>query len=86
MKKIKVTVISQEGYCASNHHPDDTTYISNNGVEGKICIHALYSLLPKAFAMLHDATFPWLKPNEPVTHACPDAYNPVVYKLEVINQ
>ena len=82
MKRIKVTVVSQRGECIKNHTKGDTCYINSEGVEGRICIHSLYSLLPKAFAMLYDAEFPWLKEGEPVTHACPDAFNPVIFSLE----
>ncbi|MGB9441251.1 MAG: hypothetical protein WCB15_25145 [Desulfobacterales bacterium] len=43
---------------------------------------ALYSFLPKVFAMRYGADFPWLKKNKDVsTHACPDAYNPVVFEI-----
>lgn len=31
------------------------------GAGGKICIHALYSMLPAVFAMMYEARFPWLE-------------------------
>jgi uncharacterized repeat protein (TIGR04076 family) len=43
---------------------------------------ALYSFLPKVYAMRYGATFPWLKGNKDVAgHACPDAANPVVFEI-----
>jgi uncharacterized repeat protein (TIGR04076 family) len=80
---IKVTVVSIKGTCIFNHQIGDTVTIDERGVHGDICIHALYSMLPKAFAMLYGAEFPWLKQGELPTHACPDGYNPVIWKLEV---
>jgi len=67
-----------------NHKTGDEIIIDENGVHGKICIHALYSLLPKAFSMLYDANFPWLKEGENPKHACPDGKNPVIFELERI--
>jgi uncharacterized repeat protein (TIGR04076 family) len=50
-------------------------------VEGKVCLSALYSFLPKVFAMRYGADFPWLDDPDVATHACPDAWNPVVFEV-----
>ncbi len=78
---IKVKVISQKGTCGAGHKVGDTIKITGEGVEGKICIHALYSFLPKVFAMMYDAKFSWLSDPDVSTSACPDAYNPVVFEV-----
>lgn len=39
------------------------------------------STLPKVFAMMFDAQFPWLEDPNVSTSACPDAYNPVVFEI-----
>ncbi len=78
---IKCKVISQAGTCAIGHSVGDEFLITEDGIKGKICISALYSLLPKAFAMMFNARFPWLKDQCRATHACPDAKNPVVFEL-----
>ncbi|MFC1555927.1 TIGR04076 family protein [candidate division KSB1 bacterium] len=83
---VKLKVISQEGSCASGHKVGDETTITEFGVDGKICIHALYSVMPKVFAFLYDAEFPWLSNPDISTHACPDAYNPVVFQVEKIRE
>ena len=83
VKCVEVTVISQKGNCINNHKVGDKTIIHECGVTGKICIHALYSLLPKAFAMLYGAKFTWLDEDKTITHACPDAKYPVTFKLEL---
>ncbi|MFC2126384.1 TIGR04076 family protein [Bacteroidota bacterium] len=79
--KITVKVISQKGTCGLGHKVGDEIIITENGIEGKICIHALYSFLPKTFAMMFDAKFPWLEDPDVSTSACPDAHNPVVFEL-----
>ena len=78
---ITIKVISQKGTCDAGHKVGDEITITENGVQGKICIHALYSILPKAFAMMFDANFPWLENPDVSTSACPDAYNPAIFQL-----
>jgi uncharacterized repeat protein (TIGR04076 family) len=88
-KVIAVTakVISQKGTCALSHKVGDVAQFTETGVEGKICIHALYSMLPAVFAMMFEARFPWLEKNpDKKTHACPDANNPVVFEIERIRE
>jgi len=87
VKYIEVKVASVKGTCSLGHKPGDVVKITEEGIEGKICIHALYSLLPAAFAMLYEARFPWLKDNpDRKTHACPDAANPVVFEISRIRE
>jgi uncharacterized repeat protein (TIGR04076 family) len=77
-------VIRQEGHCAADHQVGDEVVFDGLTVQGKICISALYSMLPKVFAMRYGATFPWLKDPDVATHACPDAWNPVVFEIRRI--
>ena len=81
---VTAKVISVKGECGFGHKAGDTVRISESGVEGKICIHALYSMFPAAFAMLYDAKFPWLQDPDRKTHPCTDAANPVVFELTKI--
>lgn len=78
---VIVTVISQQGHCAFGHQVGDRVVLDGRRVQGEICLHALYSFLPKVFAMRYGARFPWLKDPDVATHACPDAYNPVVFEI-----
>lgn len=80
---IKLRVIKQEGTCAAGHKVGDEIVISydSNEIKGKVCLHALYSILPKVYAMAYGAQFPWLEDPNKSTHACPDAHNPVVYEV-----
>ncbi|MFC2157618.1 TIGR04076 family protein [Acidobacteriota bacterium] len=85
-RKVEAKVISQKGSCDMGHKVGDTALFTEAGVEGKICIHALYSMMPAVFAMLFDSKFPWLKDPDVKTHACPDAYNPVVFEIRRIRE
>ena len=80
---IKLRVIKQEGTCVARHSVGDEVIISfkDNKIEGKVCLHALYTILPKVFAMAYGAQFPWLENPDVSTHACPDAWNPVVFEV-----
>lgn len=81
--EIILKVISQEGHCTAGHKVGDEISLNfeRNEIKGKVCLHALYSVLPKVFAMAYGAEFPWLEDKDVSTHACPDAYNPVVYQV-----
>ena len=78
---VTAKVISQKGTCGAGHKVGDEIVITEDGVKGKICIHALYSFLPKVFAMMYDSQFPWLEDPDISTSACPDAHNPVVFEI-----
>ncbi len=86
VKHIEVKVASVKGTCGAGHKAGDTARITRQGVEGKICIHALYSMLPAAFAMMYEARFPWLSDPDVKTHACPDAANPVVFEIRRVHE
>jgi len=78
---IIARVIKQEGFCVAGHKVGDEVVFDGNTVQGMVCIHALYSFLPKVFAMRYGSEFPWLDDKNVATHACPDAWNPVVFEI-----
>jgi len=78
---VTAKVISQMGSCDRGHKVGDEIVFSEDGVKGKICIHALYSFLPKVFAMMYDSRFPWLDDPDVSSSSCPDANNPVVFEI-----
>ena len=86
IKKVKAKVISQKGTCALGHKVGDVIEFTEMGVSGKICIHALYSMIPAVFAMMFESQFPWLEDPDTKTHACPDAHNPVVFEITRIRE
>lgn len=81
--KIIVTVRAVNGTCVFGHQVGDQIIFDGTTVEGRICMSALYSFLPKVFAMRYGADFPWLdaEHKDVATHACPDAQNPVVFEI-----
>ena len=85
MTKIVVTVTSQKGHCGFNHQVGDQVVFDGETVQGRICLSALYSFLPKVFAMYYGAKFPWLEDPDAAPHACPDAANPVVFEIRRIS-
>jgi uncharacterized repeat protein (TIGR04076 family) len=66
---IVARVIRQEGHCAAGHQVGDEIVFDGQTVQGRVCLSALYSFLPKVFA------------KDVSTHACPDAFNPVVFEI-----
>lgn len=85
---IKLKVLKQEGHCTAGHKIGDEVLISfeKNEIKGKVCLHALYSVLPKVYAMAYGAEFPWLEDPDVSTHACPDAWNPLVYEVRRVRK
>ncbi len=83
---IVARVIKQEGQCAFGHQVGDEVVFDGETVQGKVCISALYSFMPKVFAMRYGAEFPWLEDNDVSTHACPDAWNPVVFEIRRVRE
>lgn len=83
---VEAKVKSQKGSCALGHKIGDIVKFTEMGIDGKICIHALYSMLPAVFAMMYDAHFPWLRNSDSKTHACPDAANPVVFEITKLRE
>jgi uncharacterized repeat protein (TIGR04076 family) len=84
--KVVATVISQKGTCSFGHKVGDTVVFDGEIVEGRVCLSALYSFLPKVFAMRHGANFPWLDDRDVSTHACPDAHDPVVFEIRRVRE
>jgi uncharacterized repeat protein (TIGR04076 family) len=86
VKEVTAKVVSVKGTCEQNHQAGDVVRFTVDGVEGRICIHALYSLMPKVFAMMFNAEFPWAANPDVLTHPCPDAANPVVFELTRVTE
>ncbi len=83
---VEAKVRSIKGRCSLGHEVGDVVKFTETGVDGKICIHALYSMIPGVFAMMFEAQFPWLEDPDKKTHACPDAFNPVVFEITRIRE
>ena len=84
--KIIATVQSAKGHCDFGHRVGERVVFDGETVQGRVCLHALYSFLPKVFAMRFGAEFPWLEDKDVATHACPDAFNPVVFEIRRVKE
>jgi uncharacterized repeat protein (TIGR04076 family) len=90
MVRIKATIISQEGHCAAGHKVGDEIIFNwgTHEIKGKLCLHALYSVLPKIYALAHGANVAYAiaeDGSKVARHACPDGYNPVILELKIID-
>jgi uncharacterized repeat protein (TIGR04076 family) len=79
--RITARVKEVRGHCGFGYQVGDELVFDGERVQGRVCISALYSFLPKVFAMQYGAEFPWLSDPDVATHACPDANNPVVFEI-----
>ena len=89
MAKVLVKAISQEGHCAAGQKVGDEIIFDwdTHEIQGKICLHALYSVLPKIYALAHSGDVAFAEDDEGnmvARHACPDGYNPVIYELRLV--
>ena len=89
MTKVKVKVVSQVGQCDAGHVVGDEITFDWNTHEilGKICLHALYSVLPKIYALAHGADVAFVEQEDGLRvahHSCPDGQNPVIFELNVV--
>jgi len=82
---IKVEVISQKGNCVIGHKVGDEFLISRTTPEG-ICLSAFNAFFPAMRTLMFGGTFPWSEDPDTATMACPDAENPVVFKLTRIRE
>ena len=78
---IRCRVTSIKGACGAGHKVGDEVLFTGQEVQGRLCMSAMYSMLPKVYAMMYNARFPWLKDQCVATHACPDGANPVIFQL-----
>jgi len=89
MSKVKVKVVSQKGHCSAGHVAGAEIIFDwdTHEIDGRICLHALYSMIPKIYALAHggNVAFAINKEGDSVArHACPDGYNPVIYELNLV--
>ncbi|MFW9799991.1 MAG: TIGR04076 family protein [Candidatus Thorarchaeota archaeon] len=84
--EILCRVVKQDGSCAVGHKVGDEVLFTGEEVKGRICISVLYSVIPKVYAMMYNARFPWLDNQCVATHTCPDGSNPVTFELVRIDQ
>lgn len=90
MVKVKATVIQQDGNCAAGNKIGDEIIFDweTHEIEGRLCLHAMYSALPKIYALAHGANVAYATAEDGskvARHACPDGYNPLILELKLID-
>ena len=90
MVRVKATVISQEGHCAAGHKVGDQIIFDwdTHEIEGRLCLHALYSVMPKVYGMAMGGNVAFAEAEDGTLvarHACPDGYNPLILELRIID-
>lgn len=78
---IVARVACIEGNCAAGHQVGDEVVFDGQTMQGRVCIDALSSFLPKVFALRYGAEFPWSDDKDMDLHACPDPSNSVVFEV-----
>jgi uncharacterized repeat protein (TIGR04076 family) len=83
---VRAKVIAQKGHCDAGHGVGDEVVFDwdKNEIIGHVCLHALYSMLPKIYALAHGADVMYARDeagNRVARHACPDGANPVIFEL-----
>lgn len=90
MVKIKVTVISQEGHCNAGNKVGDEIIFDweTHEITGRLCLHALYSALPKIYALAQGGNVAFATSDDGskvARHACPDGYNPLILEMKIMD-
>jgi uncharacterized repeat protein (TIGR04076 family) len=52
---ILCRVTKQEGTCGAGHKVGDEILFTGDEVKGKLCFSAMYSMIPKVYAMMYNA-------------------------------
>ncbi len=87
---LEIKLVRAQGICHAGHKVGDKFTVPSNtdrfSCDG-LCIHALYSMFPKLFAMRYGVEFPWIRENPDVAeHPCPDAANPHVFQIRRVRE
>jgi uncharacterized repeat protein (TIGR04076 family) len=79
--KLTVTCTGVKGKCEAGMRVGDTATFDGVNITGRLCIHAMASMMAKLFAMHQGVNFVWLADPNVATHFCPDEETPVTYEI-----
>jgi uncharacterized repeat protein (TIGR04076 family) len=83
---VEVTVKKVSGVCHFGCKVGDQIHFDGRSVKGDICYSALMAILPKVYAMMYGAEFPWAKNKDIIKNVCPDPENPVLFEIKRIRK
>lgn len=79
---VEVTVKKVSGNCHFGCKVGDKIHFDGRSVSGDMCYSALMAILPKVYAMMYGAEFPWARNKDIIQNVCPDPENPVVFEIK----
>ena len=83
---IEMTVKSIKGNCDFGYKVGDKIVFDGKTIKGNICYSALFTVLPKIYAMGNGVKFSWADDKGAILQACPDAENPLVFEIRRIKK
>ena len=78
---VSIKVISQEGHCAAGHKEGDEWVMGLHTSEKPICLPALNAIFSHQKVLRYGGSFQYQKDPYSATVPCPDAANPVIFRL-----
>ena len=78
---VVAEVVSQQGHCGAGYKVGDRMRFCGFAVEGRVCLHALDSMLSIVNMLKFGGSYPWRDDPDTAQIACPDASNPVVFEI-----
>jgi len=77
--KVRIIVDSLRGKCESGHYVGQE-FVFDNDWPGHFCPAAFHAIYPNLRTLQYGGNIPWEEPGS-VHVACPDPFNPLVFKL-----
>ena len=78
--RVKIEIVDKQGHCANGHELGDTWYAEHVSPCG-LCMAALGAMLPRLEILEFGGGFPWRDNKDEMFCACPDAKNPITFRL-----
>ncbi|MEW6523056.1 MAG: TIGR04076 family protein [Bacillota bacterium] len=78
---VRISVHSQAGHCDAGHTLGQVVEY-RKGLPPDFCQAAFHTLMPYLYALQFGGNLPWEKEPGTAHIACPDPFNPVVFKLQ----
>jgi uncharacterized repeat protein (TIGR04076 family) len=82
---VKVEIISQSGVCPNGHKVGDS-WIVEHVTPGGMCIAAFAAICPMLETLEFGGGLAWHADPHVLELACPDAKNPVVFRLSRLSE
>lgn len=85
MYDVKISVVSQKGFCSAGHKVGDKWKVKIH-TPGGICIAAYEVMESNINVLKFGGAYPWNKEKDITRVVCPDPENPVVFELRRVRK